>query len=102
MGGQELNKIRDNIRSRMQLEELSGYRQRNGHFTQPLEQDIAMYNEIVRSHAIRDDFMKWVYDYKIDKVGENYSGRYCVAISVDDILQKIDELELKHANLEKE
>lgn len=57
--------------------------------------------EFMPNHPVLEDFKEWVYKQKIDKVGENYTGRYCVAISVDDILQKIYELELKYAKVKK-
>jgi hypothetical protein len=44
----------------------------------------------------RQEFKKWVSDYRYNKTGSNEDGRYCVAISVTDVLNKLNELEGKN------
>ena len=101
MTEQELNKIRENIRLQMQCEEMAGYFKTHGHYSRPLETDIAMYNEIISLHDILGEFKEWASKQKTDKVGEGYNGRYCVSIPVDTILQELEKLELKHINFKK-
>lgn len=40
-----------------------------------------------------DELKKWLIDYRFKKTGSNEDGRYCIAISITDMLKKIEELE---------
>lgn len=40
-----------------------------------------------------DNFKQWLIDYRFNKTGSHEDGRYCVAISVTDLLAKMDEME---------
>lgn len=41
----------------------------------------------------KEDFKQWVTDYRYKLTGSHEDGRYCVAISVTDILKRINEME---------
>ena len=40
-----------------------------------------------------EKFKTWIQEYEYKKTGGEDTGRYCVAISVKDLLEKIEELE---------
>lgn len=56
-------------------------------------------DEIDRLEKEKKDFKKWLIDYRFKKTGSHEDGRYCVAISVTDLLNKIDELESKNEHI---
>ena len=101
MTEQELNEIREYIGLQATLEDMTGYPMTNGHYSRPLERDISMYNEIIRLQVVSEEFKTWIVNYKKNRVGENYNGRYCVSISVDEILSELEKIELKYANFKK-
>ncbi|MBR6641719.1 MAG: hypothetical protein IKL08_05965 [Clostridia bacterium] len=101
MTEQELNKIRSNIELQMQCEEMAGYFKTYGHYSHPLETDIALYNEAISLREVLGEFKEWASKKKTSKVGENYSGRYCVSIPVDEILSELEKLELKYRYFKK-
>lgn len=101
MTEQELNKIRENIELQMQCEDMAGYFRTHGHYSRPLETDIALYNEAVSLRDVLGEFKEWVSKQKTDKVGEHYNSRYCVSIPVDTILQELEKLELKYRYFKK-
>ena len=41
----------------------------------------------------REKFKQWLIDYRYERTGSHEDGRYCVAISVTDLLNKIEELD---------
>ncbi len=60
-----------------------------------------IYQELVDKENYRlkkqkEEFKNWVVEYRYNKTGSNEDGRYCVAISVTDILNKLNELEGKN------
>ena len=44
------------------------------------------------SEAVLNELEKWLIDYRFKKTGSHEDGEYCVAISVTDMLNKIQEL----------
>ena len=48
-----------------------------------------------------DNFKQWLIDYRFNKTGSHEDGRYCVAISVTDLLAKMDEMEENNERQEK-
>ena len=41
----------------------------------------------------REKFKQWLIDYRYERTGSHEDGRYCVAVSVTDLLNKIEELD---------
>lgn len=43
----------------------------------------------------REEFKQWLIDYRYNATGSHTDGRYCVSLSVTDLLSKMDELKNK-------
>lgn len=41
----------------------------------------------------REKFKQWLIDYRFSATGSHEDGRYCVAVSVTDLLKKIEEID---------
>lgn len=41
----------------------------------------------------REKFKQWLKDYRFSVTGSHEDGRYCVSISVTDLLNKIEEID---------
>lgn len=50
-------------------------------------------DEEIKSKTVLDSFKQWLIDYRYKKTGSHEDGRYSVALSVTDILKKLDEME---------
>ena len=40
-----------------------------------------------------NNLKQWLKEYRLNKTGSDKDGRYCVAISITDLLNKMEELE---------
>ena len=42
-----------------------------------------------------EEFRQWLIDYRYNATGSHTDGRYCVSLSVTDLLSKLDEIKNK-------
>lgn len=55
--------------------------------------NISEYDYLTTKKEILEEFKKWAIDYRFSKTGSHEDGRYCVVISVTDILNELKFLE---------